>query len=79
MLDYYSNFPPPSHTEAIEEVVRLLKQKNAEYDESKLRKITTDIIEKIPCLGSYTGWYVSVKGDVIKNVINQYDANLIIC
>jgi hypothetical protein len=74
MLDYYSNFPPPSHAEAIEEVVRLLKQKNAAYDETKLREITTDLIQKIPCLGSYTGWYVTVKGDVTKNVIIQYDA-----
>ena len=74
MLDHYSNFPPPSHTQAIEEVVKLLKQKNAFYDETNLRKITTNVIEAIPCLGSYTGWYVSVRGDVIKNVMIQYDA-----
>ena len=74
MLDHYSNFPPPSHPQAIEEVVKLLKQKNESYDETNLRKITTNVIEAIPCLGSYTGWYASLKGDVIKNVMIQYDA-----
>lgn len=74
MLDHYSNFPPPSHHQVIEEVVKILKEKNVSYDETNLRKITTNVIEAIPCLGSYTGWYSSVRGDVIKNVIIQYDA-----
>ena len=30
--------------------------------------LTTDIINKTPSLGSYTGWYVTVKNDMIQYV-----------
>ena len=68
MLDYYSYYPSPSKEEAIEEVVKaIIKYKN-EVDEVRVREITTDIINKTPSLGSYTGWYVTVKNDMIKHV-----------
>ena len=45
----------------------IIKYKN-EVDEVRVREITTDIINKTPSLGSYTGWYVTVKNDMIKHV-----------
>ena len=66
MLDYYSNFPAPSKEVAIEEVVKEILKINS--NESLIREITTEVINKMPSLGSYTGWYVGFKGDAIKNV-----------
>lgn len=68
MLDYYSYYPCPSKEEAIEEVVKAIIHYKSDVDKSRVREITTDIINKIPCLGSYSGWYATVKIDVIKNV-----------
>ena len=58
MMDWYSNYPAPSKEEAIKEVTK------ATGEEEWAR----EIIEKMPCLGSYTGWYVGFKGDVIKEI-----------
>lgn len=66
MLDYYSNFPSPSKKEAIEEVVKEILKINS--NESLIRVTTTDVINKMPSLGSYTGWYVGFKGDAVKSV-----------
>ena len=66
MLDYYSNFPSPSKKEAIEEVVKEILKFNS--NESLIRETTTEVINKMPSLGSYTGWYVGFKGDAVKSV-----------
>jgi hypothetical protein len=68
MLDYYSYYPSPSKEDAIEEVVKAIIHYKSDVDENRVRDITSDIINKIPCLGSYTGWYATVKIDVVKNV-----------
>ena len=52
MMDYYSNFSPPTREEVIKEFKR---------DSRK-------VINGIPSLGSYTGWYVGFKMDAIKMV-----------
>jgi len=59
MMDYYSNYPPPSREEAIKEV---MKATDAEED------IVKSVIMGMPSLGSYTGWYVGFKQDAIKEV-----------
>ena len=68
MLDYYSYYPSPSKEDAIEEVVKVIIKYKNDIVETQVREITTDIINKMPSLGSYTGWYVTVKNDVIKDV-----------
>jgi hypothetical protein len=62
MLDYYSNFPSPSKEEAIKEVLKEFK------DQPGAEQIITENIMKRESLGSHTGWYVSIKKDVIKEV-----------
>ena len=66
MLDYYSNFPAPSKEVAIEEVVKEILKISP--NESLIRETATDVINKMPSLGSYTGWYVGFKGDAVKSV-----------
>jgi len=58
MMDWYSNYPAPSKEEAIKEVTL------ATGEEEWAR----EIIEKMPSLGSYTGWYAGFKGDVIGEI-----------
>ena len=58
MMDWYSNYPSPSKEEAIKEVTL------ATGEEEWAR----EIIEKMPSLGSYTGWYAGFKGDVIGEI-----------
>lgn len=58
MMDWYSNYPAPSKEEAIMEVGR----------ETGEEKYAREIIAEIECLGSYTGWYVLTKPEVIKKV-----------
>jgi len=62
MLDYYSNFPSPSKEVAIKEVLKEFK----DYPDAE--KIITENIMNRESLGSHTGWYVSIKKDVIKEV-----------
>lgn len=57
-MDWYSNYPAPSKEEAIKEV------KLATGEEEWAR----EIIEQMPSLGSYTGWYAGFKGDVIGEI-----------
>ena len=59
-MDWYSNFPAPSKEEAIKEVAR----------ETGEEEMAREIIMKMPCLGSYTGWYAGFKCDV-KNEIKK--------
>jgi hypothetical protein len=68
MMDYYSNFPAPSKEVAIEEVVKHILNSNSEVEESLIRETATVVINKMPSLGSYTGWYAGFKGDAIKEV-----------
>ena len=58
MMDWYSNYPAPSKEEAIKEVA--LTTGEEEW--------AREIITEMPSLGSYTGWYAAVKGDVIANI-----------
>ena len=65
-MDYYSNFPPPSREEAIKEVIK-------EFKGEEVREIVEKVINGMPSLGSYTGWYVGFKMDAIKMVKEQLD------
>jgi hypothetical protein len=58
MMDWYSNYPAPSKEEAIKEVT--LSTGEEEW--------AREIITAMPSLGSYTGWYVGFKGDVIAEI-----------
>ena len=70
MMDYYSNFPAPCRDVAIEEVIKECKNK-IKVDEVLLRDTTTKIVNEMPSLGSYTGWYAGFRGDAIKMVLDQ--------
>ena len=72
MMDYYSNFPPPSKVDAIKEVVQVCKLK-LDIDETVLLDTVTAVINEMPSLGSYTGWYVSFKGDAINMVLKKLE------
>jgi hypothetical protein len=61
MLDYYSYYPAPSREEAIKELV-------AHFKEVDVRDIATIVINEMPSLGSYTGWYTGFKKDAIQMV-----------
>jgi hypothetical protein len=75
MLDYYSNFPPPSRPEAIKEVVKectiKISLKKLSVSDTLLNDTATQIVNEMPSLGSYTGWYVSFKNDAIKMVMDK--------
>ena len=75
MLDYYSNFPPPSIPNAIEEVIKECKIKlslnKKIVDDKLLRDTCTKVVTDMPSLGSYTGWYVGFKNDAIDTVMNK--------
>ena len=66
MLDYYSYYPAPSREVAIEEVVKEILKISS--NETLIRETTTEVINKMPSLGSYTGWYMGFKSDAIKSV-----------
>ena len=61
MLDYYSYYPAPSREEAIKELV-------AHFKEVDVKDIATIVINEMPSLGSYTGWYTGFKKDAIQMV-----------
>jgi len=61
MLDHYSYYPAPSREEAIKEIV-------AHFKEVDVKDIATSVINEMPSLGSYTGWYVGFKKDAIEMV-----------
>lgn len=72
MLDYYSNFPPPSRENAIEEVIKACKIKlEVVVDDVLLKETATKIVTEMPSLGSYTGWHVGFKGDAIQMVLDK--------
>jgi len=58
MMDWYSNYPAPTKEEAIKEVTK----------ETGEEEWAREIIMKMESLGSYTGWYVSFKKDVIREI-----------
>ena len=60
-MDWYSNYPAPSKEEAIKEVTL------ATGEEEWAR----EIIMEMPSLGSYTGWYVGFKGDVLAEITKR--------
>jgi hypothetical protein len=68
MMDWYSNYPPPSRETAIKEVIKEVKKN---YDHAKLEEICTRVVTDMPSLGSYTGWYVLFQKDAIKEVIKE--------
>jgi hypothetical protein len=61
MLDYYSYYPSPSREEAIKEII-------SHFKEVDVREIATTVINEMPNLGSYTGWYMEFKKDAIQMV-----------
>ena len=73
MLDFYSNFPPPSREEAIKEVVKKVTTDYPDYDKEKLLEICTKVVTNMPSLGSYTGWYVGFQKDAIKDVVDKLE------
>ena len=66
MLDYYSYYPAPSRDEAIKEII-------AHFKEIDVKDIATSVINDMPSLGSYTGWYVGFKKDAIEMVKERLD------
>ena len=66
MLDYYSYYPAPSRDEAIKEII-------AHFKEIDVKDIATSVINEMPSLGSYTGWYVGFKKDAIEMVKERLD------
>ena len=51
MMDYYSNFPPPSRAEAAKEVLfEVQKVKPGDHYE-----LCKDVVDAMPSLGSCTG------------------------
>ena len=73
MLDFYSNFPPPSREEAIKEVLKKVTSDYPDYDKEKLLEICTKVVTNMPSLGSYTGWYVGFQKDAIKDVVDNLE------
>jgi hypothetical protein len=71
MMDYYSNFPAPGKPEAIKEVYDIFIKKNLDIDNKLLLDTVTQVITDMPSLGSYTGWYVSFRGDAIKEITTK--------
>ena len=69
-MDWYSNYPPPSREEAIEEVINIVK---VTHNPDNLREICTKVIHDMPSLGSYTGWYVGFRRDAVEAVLNEID------
>ena len=74
MMDYYSNFPAPGKPEAIKEVVNECKKLliiNEVITDEKILETATQVVNEMPSLGSYTGWYVSFRGDAVKEVLKK--------
>jgi len=57
MLDHYSNYPGPTKEEAIKELIK----------ETGNERIVREKMEG-ETIGSYTGWYSSMKLDKIKEI-----------
>jgi hypothetical protein len=70
MLDYYSYYPPPSRDDAIKEVI-------AHFKEVDVREIATEVINEMPSLGSYTGWYMGFKKDAIQMVTERLENEIL--
>jgi len=68
MLDWYSNYDPPSRENAIKEVIQEVKKT---HKHENLDEICTRVVTEMPSLGSWTGWYVGFKKDAVKAVIEE--------
>jgi len=66
MLDWYSNYPPPSREEAIKEVVQEVSKT---HSHENLNEICMKVVTDMPSLGSWTGWNVGFKKDAVASVI----------
>jgi hypothetical protein len=75
MMDYYSNFSAPSRQVAIKEVIDKVIVDYPNFDSDKLLEISTKVVNDMPSLGSYTGWYVSFQKDAIKEVVDIINQN----
>jgi len=53
MMDWYSNFPPPSREEAIREVVKKVTMDYPNYDKEKMLEICTKVVTDMPSLVIY--------------------------
>lgn len=71
MLDWYSNYQPPSRIDAAEEVLR---EVNKIVPGNHL-ELCKEVVDAMPSLGSYTGWYVSFKKDAVTTVLTKLDLN----
>ena len=67
MMDWYSNYPPPSREEAAKEVL-IQVQRIKPGDHSA---ICTKVVNEMPSLGSQTGWVVFFKNDAIQEVLKR--------
>ena len=73
MMDWYSNYPPPSREEAIKEVVTEVKKT---HETDNLKEICTKVVTDMPSLGSWTGWNVGFKKDAIAAVIKEIEERI---
>lgn len=65
MMDYYSNFQPPSREDAAAEVlVEVQKIKPGDH-----LSVCREVVNAMPSLGSMTGWNVFFKKDAIQLVL----------
>lgn len=69
-MDYYSNYPGPTREEAIDIMIHKFdKVKNIE---NYATLFVDDEIRQYGGLGSYTGWYVSVKNSIETKIMYVY-------
>jgi len=68
MMDYYSNYPPPSREEAIKEVMNQVKKT---HNPDNLKEICEKVVNEMPSLGSWTGWYVEFRKDAVNMVLDE--------
>ena len=70
MMDWYSNYPPPSREVAIQEVIAEVEKT---HEHENLDEICTKVVTDMPSLGSWTGWYVGFKKDAVAAVIKEIE------
>ena len=77
MLDYYSEYAGPTKEEAFNEIYNILKDKMVNIDNNEKKKIIyhyLDLHLKINNdFGSYSGWIVFIKKDLIKTIMDNYN------
>lgn len=77
MLDAYSERPGPSKEEAFNTIYNELKNQMKNIDDDTKIDIINHYLDlhlKINNdFGSYTGWIIFIKKDLIKSIMNNYD------